>query len=426
MRPDAKWPLSTKCYYGPAASGEDLPGLSSAGAAKSLADRATHAAIGTLEGPARGECRRALILTHLPGPPQGPTTPDTAPAKPPESPQDSLARALMLILDQVRNLKEAEFKILAVLAGLFATDPAKGGRISGRDLAEAAGVARRNVQYATDSLAAKRLLSVIPGSGPKPPTFTLEFLKTETITGVIPTPLAEEKVAEIHKWVASKRRQYTASGVFSTPQTELFGAARGVGTTPQEGASGVGTTPVTQVGQGDACARVDSKTPDSNTIIDRVLAAKPKHFDSRELEQARRWVHGYQCASGDKYGASPERNRNPPDDLIMSQIITAAGSLSNVIGLIHTLGGRKEPPGDQYGWYVTMALNLIHGIQAKKLKQARAQLRIARKPSPPAIAGEQQLLGEASTAAALDADPEFRNELLRDLAERRRAKGASR
>jgi hypothetical protein len=340
----------------------------------------------------------------------------------------------MLTLDQVRNLKGAEFKVLATLAGLFATEPDKQGEISGRDLAEAAGIERRNVQLATDSLTAKKLIRTTPGRGPKPPTFHLEFLRTEKITGVVLTPVAEEnagkihsRVAEIHSWVASKQRQYKATGVKTTPAGDLF-----------EQASGVKTTPVEAEGQGDAGTRVDFDLNHDNysidaharenqqtpmAIIEQVLAAKPRDWDAGELKEARKWVQGYQCAVGDKFNASPKRNRNPPDDDILAQILTAAGSLANLIGLWHTLNGRREPPGDSYGWYVAVALDLIHGIKPKVQKQVRQQLRIARKPSPPAIAGEQQLLGEVATADALDADPEFRNQLLSEIAEQRR-KGA--
>jgi hypothetical protein len=347
----------------------------------------------------------------------------------------------MLTLDQARNLKPAEFKVLAVAAGLFATEPGKQGSISTRDLAEATGIERRNVQLAIGSLKARKLIRTTPGRGPKPPTLHLDFLLTEKITGVVTTPVTAEtrgtsgvvttpvtgvlnsRVAEIHSWVASKQRQYAASGVETTPQGALF--------------TGVETTPVgaeAAAGQGDAGARVDSKTPDLNPDIDRgksgpptetpivyqVLTAKPRDWDAQELREARRWVHGYQCHQGDQFHADPERDRNPPDETVLSQILAATGGLGQLIKFIQLITGKSEPPGSKYAWYVTTALNICHGVEAKAVKQARAQLRIARKPSPPAIAGEQQQLLEQPPA---EADPQFSRELLQDL--QRRRKGAN-
>jgi hypothetical protein len=93
--------------------------------------------------------------------------------------------------------------------------------------------------------------------------------------------------------------------------------------------------------------------------------------------------------------------------LILAQILTAAGSLGGVIRLMDILRMRRREPPDQYAWYVTTALNIFHGIKARKLAVARAQLKLARKPSPPAITGEQQPLIDEQTA-----DPYFGTDLV--------------
>jgi hypothetical protein len=373
---------------------------------------------GTLEGPAREACRRATILTHLQGPNQGPTTKDTTPANAPESAQDSLARALMLILDQVRTLSDTAFKVLAVITGLFALQPGRSGRISARDLAEKANISRRSVQYGLDDLSHNGLISITGGGGPKAPTITLTYLGIARFTGANFAPLDEE----IHRWGAQILRQYGATGANFAPVDTLFPQERGANSTPVNQHTGANFAPV-EDGHADgppASARVDSRST-SISILDRVFNAKPRDFDPGELREAARWVHGYQC--NDKYGGDRDRNRNPPDEKITAQIIAATGSLSKVIWLINHLSAGREEPGHQYSWYVTMALNRIHGFKAEEVKEARAQLKLARKPSPPAIAGEQLPLSEAATATALDADPEFRNQLLSEIAEQRR-KGA--
>jgi DNA-binding transcriptional MocR family regulator len=95
----------------------------------------------------------------------------------------------MLILDQERNLPDTEFKVYAVLTGLFTLEQGRKGKISARDLAEAANVSRRSVQYAMDNLAARNLIHITPGQGPKPPTITLLLPASEKITGAEFAPL---------------------------------------------------------------------------------------------------------------------------------------------------------------------------------------------------------------------------------------------
>ena len=104
-----------------------------------------------------------------------------------------------------------------------------------------------------------------------------------------------------------------------------------------------------------------------------------------EIEEARAWVHGYQAKLG------KNKNPHPPDDTIIVQIITAADGLQRLTGLMKTLFNEMKAPGDEYSWYVSVALQRIHGIQPEVLKAARQQLRIARPPRPAAITGQQEI-----------------------------------
>ena len=255
-----------------------------------------------------------------------------------------------------------------------------------------------------------------------PAAYSLTFLRIKPMGGVFATPPPHPQAELFVEEVASEQRQ---GGVFTTPLEELF--VEKVASERRQG--GVFTTPPQAERHGDARPRrsidldLDKDLDRGKTIIDRVLAAKPKDFDARELSEAKRWVHGYQC--NDKYGGSRDRNRNPPDDTVLAQILTACGSLAGVINLIQALGGARTEPGDQYGWYVTMALNRIHGIAPVKVKAGWARLKLARRPSPPAITGEQQPLpgALADKGSAQTQDQQFARDLMADVQQKRKGAG---
>lgn len=62
----------------------------------------------------------------------------------------------------------------------------------------------------------------------------------------------------------------------------------------------------------------DTSIPEG--IIDRMLQARPNHFDKAVLAEARKWIHGYQA----KFGRAP--NPHPPDDYLLAQLLTVAPS----------------------------------------------------------------------------------------------------
>jgi hypothetical protein len=357
----------------------------------------------------------------------------------------------MLTLDHVRRLKGTTFKVLGTLAGLFATDTKKQGSISTRDLAEAAGIERRNVQYALDELTALKLIRIVPGRGPKPPTFILDFLLTEKITGVILTPVAESsgvkttpvaeenqseihrRLAEIHSWVASKRRQYGATGVKTTPVADLFGESSGVKLTPLE-AEGKAES---QAAGPPASARVrtdfdfdlnlidqgkerqaEKADPEPPDFVAQLLNAREHDFDARVIEQARKALVGYQRSTL----ARPEnRNIQPPTGDLVAQILTACEShLGRLHRLLEDMMVDRVPAGHSFGLYRTIALQKIHGIEPKVLKERTRQLQEVKAADRATRESATQL---PLTAEAPGADPQFRNQLLGEIAERRH-KGA--
>jgi hypothetical protein len=162
-----------------------------------------------------------------------------------------------------------------------------------------------------------------------------------------------------------------------------------------------------------AGASIDSIEPDS--IIDRCLRAREKHFKPAELERAKQLIWGYQL----KFG--PDHNSHPPDGDILAQFLAVAEWHRLEAMVYNELMPDREKPGYKYSWYVTVALQKIHGIKPAILKARRAELRIVRPPPPAAIAGEQQPL--ELRADEPETDPQFGRELMGEVIARRAAKG---
>lgn len=310
----------------------------------------------------------------------------------------ALGKALAIIAQLAPTLKEAELRVLIALARLFAANDPPTGRISSRQLAERVRITRPNVQKAIDSLGQRGLIATREGTATTPGAYALTFLRIKPMGGSFRMPPPEEIPPLFHNMVASEKSQ---GGSFKEPPAQ--NPVEKVALLESQGGSFRMPPPARQ-GEGDAGARVDSI--DSISIIDRLLKAKAKNFDPSEISEAKRWVHGYQL----KFGRDKEAH--PPDDTIMAQIITAAGSLGRLIGLVQELRADRKEPGGQYSWYATVALQRIHGIRPELVRQRRAELRVVREPSPPAITGEQQPLIETG------------QQILDDVMKQRRAKGA--
>jgi hypothetical protein len=99
-----------------------------------------------------------------------------------------------------------------------------------------------------------------------------------------------------------------------------------------------------------------------------LLTAKPKHYDKPTMDEARRWVHGYQT----KFG--PSATADPPDDTILAQLLAIA-PLQYLIRLLQDLMSDRQKAGDTYAWFVTVALQRIHGIAPAAFKAKRAEFK---------------------------------------------------
>ena len=175
------------------------------------------------------------------------------------------------------------------------------------------------------------------------------------------------------------------------PQTDLFGQS------------------------GPAGARVDrsiEKPPEekdrSMFILDKVLKAKPSHFHQSDLAEARSWIYGFMV----KKAPLDAQNPHPPDDVTLAQYLTAAGG--QAVTLIQKLLTEKHTAPRSPQWFVSVALDRLHGIRPKEADALRAELRIEPKRHK-ALTGKQQQFPapeEKTLSETQNHDPDFARELI--------------
>jgi hypothetical protein len=124
--------------------------------------------------------------------------------------------------------------------------------------------------------------------------------------------------------------------------------------------------------------REDSKSLRLTQILDRVLKARPSDFDSDDLDALRGWLHHVMCKNG------PRRNPHVPDLVVTAQVLACA-PMAALIPMLRDLLDANTRVGSQYGWFVTVALDRIHGIRAEELAARRAALKLVGRRGKPAV-----------------------------------------
>lgn len=131
------------------------------------------------------------------------------------------------------------------------------------------------------------------------------------------------------------------------------------------------------------------------------------------LTEAGNWLHSYQL----KFGREP--NAHPPDAKIVAQILTVA-PWPQLQDLLYDLMAERKQPGHSYAWYLTVALQRIHGISPQVQKAQRTALKVLRgrtgvpavgTPSNPKVQG-----GGAPAEPPADDEPFNSDEIVADLA----------
>ena len=134
-----------------------------------------------------------------------------------------------------------------------------------------------------------------------------------------------------------------------------------------------------------ARARVDVLTA-LPVELDRVLKSKLSDFDSDLVVFTRRYLHSHFA----KIGVDDDGRRfldtggapHPPPDTLVAQLLAVAPAPRLYACLDNLVRERQHQPRN-YGWFIAVALQRIHGITWQQTKAARAQLREVKRRQPP-------------------------------------------
>jgi hypothetical protein len=102
-------------------------------------------------------------------------------------------------------------------------------------------------------------------------------------------------------------------------------------------------------------------------LIEHVLTARPP-----APHQPAATFHLYSYMAGHRPRAAA------PDDKIVSQFLAVA-SWQQLKLLLHELDKEHAKPSYSYAWFISVAMQRIHGVSPQALKTARRQLSIVRR-----------------------------------------------
>jgi len=266
-----------------------------------------------------------------------------------------LETALARIAALAATLKEAELRTLLELTRRANADAQC--RLSSRQLAEAAGISRKNAQLAIDSLSERGLITSDGGSATRAATYKLQFLRTEVLTvrGVVATPPTCENNEENSAQVALFQRH---PGAVTTPPlaSEERHPWRQSDATANNERARAGADPI------DAF--------DLEKALDRLRRAKPSMYDPSQFAEAKAWMHGYMA----KFGELP--NPHPPDDAIAAQFL-AISEWPRLLGMMRDLMDERKKP-HKYGWFVVVAMQRMWGLTPQQQRKARERLQLVK------------------------------------------------
>jgi hypothetical protein len=275
---------------------------------------------------------------------------------------DALARFLALL----PTLKEAELRVLGHL--LRISDAGNRAEASSRAIAEAAGLARSNVQASVDSLTRRGLVTCDQGGSRRPSSFRLLFLETAAFAS---GPIAGPPLASQQGHLALQQGHLLAS--------EQGHGGPTVGPPPDEESAVYGDRSKERA---RAFRSIDSDSSFA-TVIDRVCKASPKDFDAELLTKARGWFLGYMQRFG------PLKDPHAPDDSIVAQFLSIA-PWPRLEQMLNDLMRERCECGRTYAWFIAVAWQRVLGMGPPRQREAWALLKAKRSRPAPA---EQRTFG---------------------------------
>lgn len=269
-----------------------------------------------------------------------------------------LIDALERVAELAKTLSCAEHRVLHQLLLRAYREERHTAKVSSRELAHATGLARSNVITALHGLCQRNVICSDQGSTTRSSTYRLCFLEVVVLSSpLVPGPkLGPPPESE-------------------SVQVVLFQDQGGPDLGP-----GVVLNQDHPPTFSTAALKEDARAPvdlDFNSLktIDRLLTAKPKKADPEAVRFFRGFLHSYMA----KLGKEPYPHA--PDDLIVAQFLSC-GETHQLEKLLYDLMAERKEPGHTYAWFVTVALQRIHGISPQQFKQRRTELRLVKQRPP--------------------------------------------
>jgi hypothetical protein len=354
-----------------------------------------------------------------------------------------------------RGLNEVELKVIIELAELAVNNPDFCCSVSSRELAKTTGCARSSVKEALEALIAKCIIASRTG-GPKSATvYMANFLKTfifasysggpefgpppinvdlkvdrNSVHPPVPRipeggpefgpggpefgpPLNPEPIDSAQSGTLAKNVLFDRLEV--STNREVFDRTRARGITPVE-------NPVQDALFDGSVRLVDAfKDRGAENPIESMLKANPKRFSRAEIDLAKRWMYSLAMK------LRREKPKEAPDDKIVAQFLGIA-PWPRLLAFLNDIQIERLEVGYSYGWYLTVALQRIYGIEWSPARQRAAereaaQLRVVSRPEPPPPAPPEPLVQSGLDFPAPDIDPAEGRDFAADLLDKlKRAK----
>jgi hypothetical protein len=125
-----------------------------------------------------------------------------------------------------------------------------------------------------------------------------------------------------------------------------------------------------------ASVRADSIDFEFDKTIDRLQKAKKADFEDSIFEAARMKIASHHA----KYAREENRLPGLPDDTITAQFLAVA-EWPKLEALLYDLAAERKEAGYSYGWYITVALQRIHGLSPGRVREMRVRLKNSTKPN---------------------------------------------
>jgi hypothetical protein len=297
-----------------------------------------------------------------------------------------MSAVLKQIAIVAKGLNKPELHVLIELASRAEAAGGMDASASSRELAEATGLARSSVQLAIDSLNKKHAIHSDAGAPTRPASHRLIFLDAVEIQpgGPIFRPeVAREPgrggsesgpvVAQFPGQGSPTAGPLVAgnaspSGLKSEPGVVQLSAQDGLNSGPPPNErSTICESPHIE----NASASAESiEKDDFDSLIDRLQKSKRGDFDDQTFEEARNLIASHHA----KFAQQDCQITGLPDDQITAQFLAIA-DWPRLHRMLYDLLSERKQSSHSWAWYVTVALQRIHGISPDKLRAIRERLR---------------------------------------------------